>query len=142
MANTLLSTPSCSWATIYCTMMPTRQRDYCPALYGQPIVWPTFKSNSMLWNKKALSLLMEHFISHGDHPCGSWGHFLHAVHNGSQESDWVSKDGKMSHGEYDGHSASEEGSSGGSDLLGYQESSKKTCGFCDETLPKVLSSHL
>jgi len=96
----------------------------------------------MLWDKKAPSLLKECFISYGDHPRGSWGHFLHALHNDGQESDWVSKDGEMSHGEYDRHSAREGGSSGGSDLLGYQEPSETTCGFCDETLPKVLSSHL
>jgi len=58
------------------------------------------------------------------------------------KSDWVPKDGEMSHGEYDRHSAGEGGSLGGSDLLGYQEPSKTTCSFCDETLPKVLSSHL
>ena len=96
----------------------------------------------MIWDKNAPSLLKECFISYGDHPCGSWGHFLHALHNGGHESDWVSKNGDMSHGELDGCSASEGGSSGGSDLLGYQEPSKKKYGFWNETLPKVLSSYL
>jgi len=56
------------------------------------------------------------------------GSFLHALHNGGQGSDWVTKDEEMSHCEYDKCSAGEGGSSGGPDL-GYQEPPERKCGF-------------